>query len=148
MTSSHNQHLVVAPCPLYLTSVWLSARRSCTEKSPLWKLSQACWIISLQWRHNESDGVSNHRRIDFFSTVCSGADQMKLQSPGSLAFVMGIHRWPVNFSHKGPVTQNCFHSMTSNVQNWQKIYLLFGWFKYNFIFMNVYIQLTITHNYR
>ena len=26
----------------------------------------------------------------------------------SLAFVRGIHRWPVNSPHKGPVTQNMF----------------------------------------
>ena len=31
--------------------------------------------ISLQWRHNEHDGVSKHRRLDCFSTVCSGAEQ-------------------------------------------------------------------------
>ena len=37
------------------------------------------------------------------STVCSSADQTKHQSPASLAFVMGIHWWPVNSPHKGPV---------------------------------------------
>ena len=26
----------------------------------------------------------------------------------------GIHRWPVNFPHKGPVTRNCFHLVTSS----------------------------------
>ena len=31
-----------------------------------------------------------------YSTVCSGADQRKHQSSASLAFVRGIHRWPVN----------------------------------------------------
>ena len=30
-----------------------------------------------------------------YSTVCSGADQRKDQTSASLAFVMGIHRWPV-----------------------------------------------------
>ena len=35
-----------------------------------------------------------------YSTVCSGADQRKHQSFASLAFVRGIHRWPVNSSHK------------------------------------------------
>ena len=39
------------------------------------------------------------------STVCSGADQRKHQSSVSLAFVSGIHRWPVNTPHKGQVTQ-------------------------------------------
>ena len=31
-----------------------------------------------------------------YSTVCSGVDQRKHQSSGSLAFVRGIHRSPVN----------------------------------------------------
>ena len=34
------------------------------------------------------------------STVDSGADQRKYQSSASLAFVQGIHRWPVNSPHK------------------------------------------------
>ena len=43
-----------------------------------------------------------------YSTVYSGADQRKLQSSASLAFVRGIHRWPVNSPHKGPVTRKMF----------------------------------------
>ena len=34
-------------------------------------------------------------------TVYSGADQRKDQSTASLAFVGGIHRWPMNSKHKG-----------------------------------------------
>ena len=40
-----------------------------------------------------------------YFTVCSGADQRKHQSSASLAFVRGIHRWPVNSPHKEPVTR-------------------------------------------
>ena len=47
--------------------------------------------ISILWRHDERDGVSNHRHPDFWSTVCSGADQRKYHSSTSLAFVRGIH---------------------------------------------------------
>ena len=43
-----------------------------------------------------------------YSTVYSGADQRKHQSSASLAFVRGIHRWPVNSPHKGPVTRKMF----------------------------------------
>ena len=43
-----------------------------------------------------------------YSTVSSGADQRKHQSSASLAFVRGIHRWSVNFPHKGPVTRKMF----------------------------------------
>ena len=43
-----------------------------------------------------------------YSTFCSGPDQRKHQSSASLAFVEGIHRWPVNSPHKGPVTRKMF----------------------------------------
>ena len=43
-----------------------------------------------------------------YSTVCSNADQWKHQSSTSLAFVRGIHRWPVNSPHKWPVTRKMF----------------------------------------
>ena len=43
-----------------------------------------------------------------YSTVYSGTDQRKHQCSPSLAFVPGIHRWPVNFPHKGPVTRKMF----------------------------------------
>ena len=43
-----------------------------------------------------------------YSTIYSGADQRKRQSSASLAFVRGIHRWPVNSPHKRPVTQKMF----------------------------------------
>ena len=42
------------------------------------------------------------------STVYSDADQRKHQSSASLAFVRGIHRRPVNFPHKWPVTRKMF----------------------------------------
>ena len=37
-----------------------------------------------------------------YSTVYSNADQSKHQTSASLAFVRGMHRWPVNSPHKGP----------------------------------------------
>ena len=39
------------------------------------------------------------------STIGSGADQRKHQNSASLAFVRGIHRWPVDSPHKWPVMQ-------------------------------------------
>ena len=42
-----------------------------------------CNAAALQWRHNECDGVSNHRRLDFNLIVCSGSDQRKHQSSAS-----------------------------------------------------------------
>ena len=43
-----------------------------------------------------------------YSTVHPGADQRKHQSSASLAFVQGIHRRPVNYPHKWPVTRKMF----------------------------------------
>ena len=42
------------------------------------------------------------------STFGSGADKKKHQSSASLAFVWGIHRWPVNSPHKRLVTRKMF----------------------------------------
>ena len=61
-------------------------------------------LYTLQWPHHERDSVSNHQRPDCLP-VCSGADQRKHQRPASLAFVRGIHRWPVDSPHKGSVTR-------------------------------------------
>ena len=42
------------------------------------------------------------------SSIYTDADQRKHQSSVSLAFVRGIHRWPVNSPHKGQVTWKMF----------------------------------------
>ena len=54
-----------------------------------------------------SSMASNHRLLDC-STVCSGAHQRKHQSSASLALLWGIHMWPVDSPHKGPVTRKMF----------------------------------------
>ena len=45
-----------------------------------------------------------------YSNVYSGTDKKNHQSSAALAFafVRGIHRWPVNSPHKGPVTRKIF----------------------------------------
>ena len=76
-----------------------------TPPRKLWRHCNAskCTLLTmpLQWRHIWRHGVSNHRHIDCLSTVCLGADQRNHQSSASLAFVRGIHRWPVNSLLKG-----------------------------------------------
>ena len=44
------------------------------------------------------------------STVWSDSRQRKHQSSPSLGFVGGIHRWPVDSPHKGPVMRKMFPS--------------------------------------
>ena len=48
------------------------------------------------------------------STVYSNVDQRKHQSSASLAFVGGIHRWPVNSSHKLSDTRKGLHLVMSS----------------------------------
>ena len=43
-----------------------------------------------------------------YSTIYSGVDKRKYQRSASLAFVCGIHRWPVNSPHKWPETRKMF----------------------------------------
>ena len=49
-----------------------------------------------------------------YSTVYSDADQSKHQSSASLAFVLEIHRGPVNFPHKWPLTRKMSLLMMSS----------------------------------
>ena len=58
-----------------------------------------------------------------YSTVHLGADQSKHQSSASLAFVWEIHRWPVNFPHKWPVTRKIF-PFDDVIMNHSKIFKL------------------------
>ena len=62
----------------------------------------------LQWRHNGRNSVSDTSLMIVYSIVYSDADQRKHQSSASLAFVRGIHRWPVHSPHKWPVTRKIF----------------------------------------
>ena len=59
---------------------------------------------------NAMAGVSNHRPHVVCSTIYSGADQRKHQSSASLAFVCGIHRWPLTgeFHALSPVIRKMF----------------------------------------
>ena len=69
------------------------------------------WQVRCRARHY-SDVIMNATASDIvsltivYSTVYPGTDQRKDQSSASLAFVRGIHRWPVNPPHKGSVTRN------------------------------------------
>ena len=51
--------------------------------------------------------------------VYSDADQRKHQSSALLAFVRGIHRWPVNSPHKWPVTRKIF-PFDDVIMGWQQ----------------------------
>ena len=69
---------------------------------------EGCVYASLQWRHNGPDGVSNHQPRACLLNRLFWHRSKRNQSSASLAFVRGIHRWPVNSPHKGPVTRKMF----------------------------------------
>ena len=66
------------------------------------------WHLSLQWRHNERDGVSNHRRLHcLFNCLFKRRSKItsKLRVTG---LCEGNYRWPVNSPHKRPATRKMF----------------------------------------
>ena len=74
-------------------------------------LHPGSWLLpyqTLQWRHNDRDGVSNHHPQGCLLNRLFRRRSKKHQTSASLAFVLGIHRWPLNSSHKGPVTRKMF----------------------------------------
>ena len=59
--------------------------------------------LALQWRHNGRNGVSNHQSYDcLLNRLLRRGSKITY---ASLAFVRGIHRWPVNSPQTGPVTR-------------------------------------------
>ena len=86
-------------------------------------LNAFIWHLHLNWSLTNCEWYDAEPASSFFkvimsamasqitgvcSAVCSGADQRKHQSSASLAFVTGIHGWPVHSLHKGPVTRKMF----------------------------------------
>ena len=65
-----------------------------------------CPNETLRWRHNERGGVSNHRRLDCLITRLFRHRAKKSSISASLAFVRGIHRWPVNFRQGASSAEN------------------------------------------
>ena len=81
------------------------------------------WWISLHY-HDVMMGAMAPQitspAIDYWS-IYSGTDQRKHQSSVSLAFVWGIHRWPVNSPHKGPVTRKMFPFDEVIMRGWSQV---------------------------
>ena len=82
--------------------------------NPIDSCSACIYAMTLQWRHYDHGGVSNHQPRVVYSTVYSDADQRKHQSSASLAFVWGIHRDRWIPRTKGQLRGKCFHLMTSS----------------------------------
>ena len=87
---------------LRCSEIWQAAALLC-------ETSKNLMITRLRWLHNERDGVSNHRRPHcllkcWFKRWSKETSKLRATGP----CVWGIHRWPVNSPHKGPVTRKVF----------------------------------------
>ena len=64
---------------------------------------------ALEWHHTECDGISNHQP---HGGLLNGLFRHRWKNTLKLCVtglcVRGIHRWPVNSLHKGPVMQKVF----------------------------------------
>ena len=92
---------------LMLLVIWLFVCHTCFHEAlDGWYRLPASY--KLLWRHNGRDGFSNHLRLECLPNRLFRRRSRETPSSASLAFVRGIHRWPVNSPHKGPVTRKMF----------------------------------------
>ena len=78
------------------------------------------YSLALQWRHYERDGVSNHQNHDCLLNSlfrCRLKKVSKLRVTGLC--VRGIHQWPVNSPHKGPVTRKMYPFDVIMTSSWK-----------------------------
>ena len=73
-----------------------------------WKIYDGSASPTLQWRHNERNGVSNHQPHDCLLNRLFRRRSKKISKIRVTGFVRGSHRSPVNPLHKGPVTRKMF----------------------------------------
>ena len=110
-----------------------------------WELFQGCWIVGkihTQWKfvklspnsdfsyplrcyHNEHGGISHHQLFHCLLNHSCTDQSIRNESSRSLAFVRGIHPWPVDSSQKGPVTPKMF-SFDDIIMIHENTYLCFS----------------------
>ena len=105
--------------PLRRRSQRLCLQRGCSRLQCWLPICRSWWVFFCMDRINRQHSITvmswwarwrlNSPASQLYTQLfIQGADQRKHQSSASLAFVRGIHRWPVNSSHKGPVTRKMF----------------------------------------
>ena len=114
--------MVFCTCFSYVISSYLSHVRNLPIFFRVTSLDYFIGLPQRQWSNPELMCIISHYKdvimsamapqitslMIVYSIVYWDADQRKHQSSASLAFVWGIHRWPVNSPHKGPVTRKMF----------------------------------------
>ena len=92
----------MAPSRSSATMVWIMGDTR-TESSECWEITEHYSEVIMGMMVSQIACL-----VIVYSTIYTGTDQRKHQSSMSLAFVRGIHRWPVNSPHKWPVTRKMF----------------------------------------
>ena len=108
---TNNQHLEAWYCPMDSFDAELSAKKWYAYSN-----TQSCWSMhqpeDLTLHYDDVIMTMLASQITSLPVVCSivysDVNQRKHQSSASLAFVREIHRGPVNFPHKWPVTRKMF----------------------------------------
>ena len=72
---------------------------------------------TLQWRHDEHDVISNPQPHDCLLNRLFRQRSKKTSKLRISGFVWGIHQWPVNSPHKGPVTRKMLPFDDINMPN-------------------------------
>ena len=126
---------VMACVKYFQDALFIMILRSCYSHSlgwiPVW-ITVFINIYDIKWWQNKKCimkfYITSKCPKILHNYVCSGTDQRKYQSSASLAFVRGIHWWPVDSPHKGPVTRKMFlfddvimfwlSSSTVAIQSW------------------------------
>ena len=97
---------------LHATS-WYGNAFVITGNNTEFRYFPCCWTSTCHW-FDYSDVIMSTMASQItsltilYSTVYLGVNQRNRQSSASLAFLRGIHRWPVTSPHKGPVTREMF----------------------------------------
>ena len=97
----------------YFTGAGAILRSGATPNNAYW-LTDHIITLRIHNKRHDSDAIMTAMASQItsltivYSTVYSRIGHRKHQSSASLAFVWGIHRWPVNSPHKGPVTRKMF----------------------------------------
>ena len=84
----------------------LKKQSRCRWSTTLWCLWNA--TMTLHWRHNDHDGVSNHQPRGCLLNRLFRRRSKKTSKLRVTGLCVGNSPWPVNSPHKGPVTRKMF----------------------------------------
>ena len=110
--TSHSGHMIIPMsqlCYFHFDTLILSPLWSRGEHGTcFWRMAQCTLYVTSQWRHDEHDGVLNHLPHDCLLKRLFRHRSKKTSKLRVTGLCEGIHRWPVNSPHKGPVTRTFF----------------------------------------